>query len=164
MIAQTQPRPIEFIHKLFATGFYSGYMPIAPGTWGSLVACIILWFVWPDKWYYQALAIAAFYPFAVYFSDQGVRYFGHDGRQIVIDEVIGQAVSLFMAPHNIIGYISGFFLFRLFDIVKLPPARDWEKLRGGYGIVADDIAAGVYAAIVLQLLVILSQRMGLELM
>jgi phosphatidylglycerophosphatase A len=153
---------VEVFHKFFITGIFTGYLPIAPGSWGSLAAGIILWFVWPALWYYQLLIIFLFYPIAVYFAGKGVKYFGHDDRHIVIDEMMGQAITLFMAPHNVIAYCLGFFLFRIFDIVKLQPARKWEKIPGGTGVVADDIAAGVYAVIVLQLIVTLIRRWGLQ--
>jgi len=155
-------RPIDYIRKFFATGSFTGYFPIAPGTWGSLLACIILWFVWPPQWYIQFAAIIVFYPIAVYFAGKAEAYFGHDGHPIVIDEVIGQMVTLFMAPHDLLVYVIGFLLFRAFDIIKPPPARGWEKFRGGFGIVADDMAAGVYAAITLQLLIVLLAKWGIE--
>jgi phosphatidylglycerophosphatase A len=97
---------------------------------------------------------------AVYFAYRGIAYFGHDGRPIVIDEMIGQMVALFMAPHNIAAYVLSFLLFRGFDIIKPQPAKAWEKLRGGYGIVADDIAAGFYAAVALHLIIIVLRRLG----
>lgn len=153
-------KPVDIFRKLFATGLFTGYLPYAPGTWGSLLACIILWFAWPEQWYYQMLSILALYPFAVFFADKAIVYFGHDGSPIVIDEVIGQMIALFMAPHNILAYLLGFMLFRAFDIIKPQPAKKWENLRGGYGIVADDIAAGVYAAIVLQLIIVLFRKLG----
>ncbi|MCP4582954.1 MAG: phosphatidylglycerophosphatase A [candidate division Zixibacteria bacterium] len=155
--------PVQIFHKFFATGIFTGYLPIAPGSWGSLLTCIILWFFWPPLWYYQLLIIAIFYPIAVYFAGKGVNYYGHDGKPIVIDEIIGQAVTLFMAPHSVVAYILGFFIFRLYDIIKPQPARSWEKLPGGLGIVADDIAAGVYAAITLQLIVVFLGKFGVEL-
>ncbi len=160
MNEQKTPKVIEFFHKFFITGVFSGYLPIAPGSWGSLLACIILWFAWPSLWYYQLLIIFLFYPIAVYFAGIGEKYFGHDGRPIVIDEIIGQAVALFMAPHNIITYVLAFLLFRVFDIIKPYPARKLEKMHGGTGVVADDIAAGIYAVIVLQLIIILLRRWG----
>lgn len=159
----TEAKPsrfVEIIQKFFITGAFSGYLPTAPGSWGSLLACFILWFVFPSLWYWQVLVIAAFYPIAIYFAGIGQNYYGHDGRPIVIDEMIGQAITLFMAPHNLIAYILGFFIFRIFDIVKPYPARKLEKLPGGKGVVADDIAAGIYAAIVLQLIMALAGRLG----
>ncbi len=160
MTENNSNRPTDVLRKLFATALFTGKLPYAPGTWGSLLTCVILWFAWPEQWYYQMLAILAFYPFAVYFADKAVAYYGHDGSPIVIDEVIGQMIALFMAPHNILAYLIGFMLFRAADIVKPQPARKWEKFHGGYGIVADDIAAGVYAAIVLQLIIVLFRKLG----
>lgn len=162
MTDKTPAKSLELLQKFFITGAFAGYMPLAPGSWGSLVACIVLWFVWPSQWYFQLLIIFLFYPVAVYFAGVGLRYFGNDGRQITIDEMIGQAVALFLAPHNIISYLLGFLLFRLFDIVKLWPAKGWEKLTRGVGVVADDIAAGVYAAVVLQLIITLLRRWGIQ--
>lgn len=153
-------KPVDIFRKFFATGIFTGYLPYAPGTWASFLTCIILWFVWPEHWYYQLLIILAVYPFAVYFADRGIAYFGYDGRPIVIDEMIGQMVALFMVGHNILAYLLSFLIFRGFDVIKPPPAKAWEKLPGGYGIVADDIAAGFYAAIVLHLIIILLRRLG----
>jgi phosphatidylglycerophosphatase A len=164
MSPKGQSKFIEYFHRLFASGLFTGHLPKAPGTWGSALAALILWFVWPAAWYYQALVLIAAFPFVVYFADNGIRYYGPDGHPIVIDEIYGQAITLFMAPHNILAYIIGFFLFRLFDIVKPSPAREWEKLQGGYGIVADDMAAGVYAAIVLEIIIVLSRKVGLEIL
>lgn len=156
-------KPSDAFYKFFATGAYTGYLPTAPGSWGSFLACAILWIVWPQYWYYQLLAILLFYPIAVFFAGKGVKYFGPDGRQIVIDEMIGQAAALFMAPKSIVIYLLAFVLFRIFDVVKPEPARSWEKLHGGVGIVADDIAAGVYAAVVLHLILALLKSIGVEL-
>jgi phosphatidylglycerophosphatase A len=164
MTSKGQSKFVEYFHRAFASGLFTGHLPKAPGTWGSALSAIILWFLWPSAWYYQALIVILAYPFVVYFADNGVRYYGHDGHPIVIDEIYGQAITLFMAPRNALVYVIGFFLFRIFDIIKPPPAREWEKLRGGYGIVADDMAAGVYAAIVLELLIVLSRMIGLELL
>jgi phosphatidylglycerophosphatase A len=150
----------EGIHKCFCTGIFTGYLPVAPGTWGSLLTCVILWFFWPAHWFYQLPIIIIFYPIAEYFAGAGEKYFGHDGHPIVIDEVLGQAIALFMAPHNLIVYLGGFLLFRLFDIIKPPPARNWESIPGGRGVVADDVAAGVYAAIVLQIFISFSRKLG----
>lgn len=153
-------KPVDIFRKLFATGLYTGYLPYAPGTWGSVLTCIILWFVWPEQWYFQLLIIICFYPFAVYFADKAVAYYGHDGRPIVIDEIIGQMIALFMAPHNVLAYLLAFMFFRGYDIIKPQPAAKWEKFHGGYGIVADDIAAGAYAAITLQLIIVLFRKLG----
>jgi len=153
---------VEIIQKFFITAGFSGYLPIAPGSWGSLVACLLLWFFWPAQWYYQILVIAAFYPVAVYFAGVGIGYFGPDGRRIVIDEVMGQAITLFMVPHNAIAYVIGFVAFRIFDVVKPAPAKNSEKIPGGRGVVADDMIAGVYSLITLQLIIAFLGKWGVR--
>ncbi|HBC46689.1 MAG TPA: phosphatidylglycerophosphatase A [candidate division Zixibacteria bacterium] len=149
-----------FFPKLFATFFFVGYLPKAPGTWASAITALFLYFVWPPQWYIQFPLIFVVYIFGVWAAGRAEQYFGHDARKIVIDEVAGQMTALFMAPHFVLAYILGFLFFRIFDIVKPPPARQWESLRGGYGVVADDIAAGFYAAIVLNILLAIFNKWG----
>jgi phosphatidylglycerophosphatase A len=151
-----------FFSRLFATFFFVGYLPKAPGTWASAVTAAILYYFWPAQWYYQVLLILAVYIFGIWMAGQAERYLGHDARQIVIDEVAGQMLALFMVPQKIVAYILGFLLFRLFDIVKPPPARQWESLRGGRGVMADDMAAGAYAAIILNFLLALLDKWGIS--
>jgi phosphatidylglycerophosphatase A len=152
----------EFVVKLFASFFFSGYLPKAPGTWAAGFTAITLYFIWPPFWYVQLLLIFAIYIIGVFFAGQAEQYLGHDARQIVIDEVAGQMVALFMAPRAILPYVMAFLLFRVFDIIKPPPACGWESLRGGLGVMADDIAAGAYAAIVMQFLLAVMMHWGIH--
>ncbi len=86
-------------------------------------------------------------------SKHAIEKFGkEDPGEIVIDEVCGYMVSMFLIPFSIINIALGFFIFRLFDIVKPYPARKLEKLPGGYGVVMDDVAAGIYTNLLLQLI------------
>lgn len=149
-----------FFVKLLATFFYSGYLPKAPGTWGSAFTMLILFFVWPDQWYIQIVAIALVYMFGVWISGKAERYLGHDAREIVIDEVAGQMAALFMAPAKFLPFMLGFAFFRIFDIVKPPPAKTWQDLQGGWGVMADDLAAGFYAACSVQLILAVLDRLG----
>lgn len=151
-------RPSGFVTRLLATFFFSGHLPKAPGTWASGFTAIILFFVWPQAWYVQFLLLCVVYFVGVWLAGLAEKYYGYDGRPIVIDEVVGQMVALFMAPKSIIAYVLAFGFFRLFDIVKPPPARQWEDLVGGWGVVADDVAAGVYAAVIMQFLLVLLGR------
>jgi phosphatidylglycerophosphatase A len=149
-----------FFTRLLATFFFSGYLPKAPGTWGSAFTALILFFVWPPQWYYQLVAIIIVYLIGVWIGGKAEGYFGHDGRPIVIDEVAGQMVALFMAPAKFLPFIVAFGLFRIFDIVKPPPAKAWQSLSGGWGVMADDIAAGFYAACLLQIILTFLERWG----
>lgn len=158
--AESVVRRGGFFPRLFATFFYVGYLPKAPGTWASGISAIILYFIWPPQWYYQFPAIFAVFLFGIAMSGRAEEYYGHDAHRIVIDEVAGQMLALFMAPHKITAYVLAFLLFRLFDIVKLPPARQWESLRGGRGVMADDMAAGAYAAVITNFMLALLGRWG----
>lgn len=149
-----------FFVRMIATFFFSGYLPKAPGTWGSAFTLLILFFVWPEVWYYQVVAIAVVYFIGVWAGGRAETYYGHDGRPIVIDEVAGQMTALFMAPTRFLPFFIGFVLFRVFDIFKPPPTKQWESYRKGWGVMADDMAAGIYAACVLQLILFFLNRWG----
>jgi phosphatidylglycerophosphatase A len=152
-----------FFVKLLSTFFYTGFLPKAPGTWASAATAIILFFIWPKYWHLQFLITLAVYLIGVELSARAEKYYGHDGNRIVIDEVAGQMTALFMMPRLIIPFVMAFALFRLFDIFKPPPARTWESLPYGWGIMSDDIAAGFYAAIVTHFLLALLNKWGVSL-
>jgi len=150
--------------SLIATWFGAGRLPFMPGTWGSLAA---LPFAWIIAWLFgaRALLVAATLIFlvgwwaaAVVSRASGVA----DAGAIVVDEVAGQWLTLVVTPPDLLAYAAGFVLFRIFDIVKPWPAR-WEDehLGGGFGVMADDIVAGFYAATALLLmLLILGKPIG----
>ena len=140
-----------------ATGGGLGYFPKGPGTAGSLGAAVAGWLLvgltgWPPA-ALAAVALALFLP-AVWASDRAGRYWQEkDPQRVVVDEVVGQWVTLAAAPGVYWKYwLAGFLLFRLFDIWKPFPVRRAERFPGGWGIVADDVVAGLYGAVVLILL------------
>jgi phosphatidylglycerophosphatase A len=147
--------------RLIATFFFSGYLPKAPGTWASGFTIVIMYFVWPQQWYIQLTAILIVYMLGAWFAGKAEEYYGHDSRYIVIDEVAGQMVALFMVPVKLFPFLLGFILFRIFDIVKPPPVKAWESFRGGWGVMADDLAAGFYAVVILQIIRLFLSNMGL---
>jgi phosphatidylglycerophosphatase A len=137
-----------------ATWLGCGYSPIAPGTVGSLAAlaiaiALVRWAGW-HPWHFAALSAVALAP-AVWAAGVTARSCGKkDPGLVVVDEVLGQWVSLAgAAVLNWRSFLAALALFRLFDIWKPPPVRQLEALPGGAGIVADDIMAGLYAALVL---------------
>jgi phosphatidylglycerophosphatase A len=140
--------------NLVSTWFGCGYAPVAPGTAGSLAAVAIAIplhaYANFSAWHFGLLAAAAFFP-AVWSATRTARELKlKDPGLVVVDEVLGQWVALAGAHSlNWKSYAAAFFLFRLFDIWKPPPVRQLESLPEGLGIVADDIMAGVYAALVL---------------
>jgi phosphatidylglycerophosphatase A len=140
--------------NLLATWFGCGRSPVAPGTVGSLaalaIAAVLHEYAGFAPWHFLILAAVFTYP-AIWSAGAAARAQKvKDPGFVVIDEVLGQWIALAGArPLNWKSYIAAFVLFRLFDIWKPPPARRLEALPGGLGINADDIAAGLYAALVL---------------
>jgi phosphatidylglycerophosphatase A len=137
-----------------ATWFGCGYFPYGPGTVGSLAALVVagaLWRYIDDSRLLLLILILLFTGPAVWASTRTARAFEKkDPGMVVVDEVLGQWVTLLGALHPTPGtLLVGFLLFRVFDIWKPPPVRQLEKLPEGLGIVADDIAAGIYAALIL---------------
>jgi phosphatidylglycerophosphatase A len=136
---------------VLATAGGAGYAPIAPGTFGSLVGLFLYLAThsWPLVWQWGLLAVIVVV--GVWASTVAERQFSqHDPGPVVIDEVAGQLVTLIMTGAGVGGAIVGFFVFRALDIVKPPPANQLERLRGGYGIMADDLMAGVYGNLIMQ--------------
>ena len=83
------------------------------------------------------------------------RYYGDDPSEVTIDEVVGMWISLFLLPKKIFVVIAAFFLFRIFDIIKPFPARKFDDMHGGFGIMMDDVIAGMYTNIILQLAILI---------
>ncbi len=136
-----------------ATGAGSGYSPIAPGTAGSAVGLLLYAGLARLSTPGFLLAIVATTALGTWAADRAEKIFGRkdDGR-IVVDEVAGMLVSLIALPVRPDVAIAGFFLFRIFDIWKPPPARAFERGKGGVVVMADDIVAGLYANLVGQVL------------
>lgn len=144
--------------QLIATFFGVGRMRPGPGSWGS-AATVILWavvayFLPPSLRTPLAIALALLVTLiGIPAATQVARATGvKDPQFVVIDEVAGQLIALIAVPLAGKTFLAGFILFRAFDIVKPPPVRQLERLPGGTGIVLDDVAAGIYALAVMQLL------------
>lgn len=137
-----------------ATGFGVGYSPIAPGTLGTLVAIPVYCFLSEIPSPLYEITLVGFFFLSVWIAENAERFFGKkDDQRIVIDEIIGFLITMLWIPKTVPFTIIGFFLFRFFDILKPFPIRRLEKgLKGGYGVVLDDVMAGVYANIVLHLI------------
>ena len=140
--------------RVIATWFYCGYAPRAPGTAGSLAALAIAWALWrywgAGPLVFGLLAVILLLP-AMWAADVTARESGlKDPQIVVVDEVVGQWLALAGAMQlNWKSWLAAFALFRALDIWKPPPARQLERVPGGAGIVLDDVAAGIYAALVL---------------
>jgi phosphatidylglycerophosphatase A len=139
---------------LLATGCYVGYSPLIPGTTGTLAAIpLYLLISRLSPLYYLAILLGSSYIASWAADEAEVIFQAKDCRHIVIDEMVGFMVAMFMVPPTLRNILLGFFLFRAFDIIKPFPIRVLEeRVRGGYGVVLDDIVAGVYANLIIHVL------------
>jgi phosphatidylglycerophosphatase A len=139
---------------ILATGFGVGYSPVAPGTLGTLIAIPVYYFLSNISSPIYEITLVGFFFLSVWISENAEIFFGKkDDQRIVIDEIMGFLITMLWVPQTVILMAIGFFVFRFFDILKPFPIRRLEKkLKGGYGVVADDVMAGVYANIVLQVI------------
>jgi len=138
---------------ILAFGFGAGLSPVAPGTVGSLLGVGLAWLTMDLGLALQAGIAAAVILAGIWICGESARRIGvHDHGGIVWDEIAGMYVTLLVAPPTITAWLLGFALFRVFDIVKPWPIRDLDhRLRGGIGIMLDDLAAALYALILLAL-------------
>jgi phosphatidylglycerophosphatase A len=138
-----------------ATALGIGYVPFAPGTFGS-AAGLVLWAILPSSARAQLIVIVALFAVGSWTGTIAEKHFGtRDPGAVVIDEVMGMIVTLFLNPVGWAGAFLGFLLFRIADVVKPYPANRLERLPGGLGVMADDAMAAIYANIVLRVILFL---------
>ena len=135
---------MRFVALALATSGGVGYIPFAPGTFGSL-AGLLLWWLLPGTLPIQLTVIVAIFILGSWSGSVAERHFAStDPGPVVIDEVLGMLVTLFLNPVGWGGAILGFLLFRASDIIKPYPANKLEQLHGGVGVMADDLMAAIY--------------------
>jgi phosphatidylglycerophosphatase A len=148
----------NFSYKIISTVVGLGLIPLAPGTFGALGGLLSGWLVM----HFSAVPnlvlgglIIVFTFLGVYSSDKLIPEWGNDPSRIVIDEVVGMWVALLFVPNSCWLLIASFALFRFFDIVKPLFIRKLENIYGGWGIMLDDVVAGIYANVIVHLLIFL---------
>ncbi len=149
---------------LLATFFGSGRLPKSPGTWGTL-ATIPLWYVLAQLHAIPYMVVVLLLCVAAILIAQAYENMTstHDSKEIVIDEVVGFLITMTWLPLTWQSLIAGFILFRIVDIVKPPPIRQLDqKVKGGVGVVIDDIAAGIVCNIILQLVYTYTPWLGAQ--
>jgi len=140
--------------KFLATGFGSGLLPFAPGTFGTLVGIPVCLLCLPLTWLMRLLVVLVLLAVSIYISGRAEKiYKKKDDQRIVIDEIVGFQVAMLPAAITIVHLGLAFVLFRFFDILKPFPVRRLEKLPGGWGVVMDDVGAGIYAGVIMIILV-----------
>jgi len=141
--------PVHFV----AFGFGTGLSPVAPGTFGTLVGVLLVWLVAPHGPMVHLAVVGLGFALGVYVCGESARRLGvHDHGGIVWDEVIGYAITMAAVPPDPLWLLAGFALFRFFDILKPWPIREADhSLKGGLGIMLDDVLAGIFAGTILYL-------------
>ena len=149
---------MNILYKTLATGFGSGYSPNAPGTMGALVGCLLLWGAnilvmdAPIEFHLiLAIVIVITTLLGAFVTRQLEPEWGEDPSKVVIDEIVGVWITLLFIPITGPNLLIGFCLFRLFDIWKPLGIRRLEAIPNGWGVMLDDVAAGIYANLCLQL-------------
>ena len=156
---------MNFVLKFFASGFGTGYSPVAPGTVGSALACVILFFLnqfFPNQFpgegidsLFFIILILVFFAIGVYAGNFLEPEWGEDPSKIVIDEMVGLWIAMLFIPFTIVNLAVAFVLFRFFDITKPLGIRKLENFKNGWGVMLDDVLAGVYANLVLQVIILI---------
>jgi len=147
---------MDRLYRLIASVFYIGYLPVAPGTLGSLAGLILYYFLCHNT---IVMAVVILIVIILGFLTAGrvEKMFGEkDPGEIVIDEFAGMLIAMYRMPPSMGYVVTGFLLFRFFDIVKPKPIRRLEKLKGSLGIMSDDLLAGLYVNMILQAVYIIS--------
>jgi phosphatidylglycerophosphatase A len=149
-MADSEKGSRRFFLLAIATAFGIGYVPVAPGTFGS-AAGLLLWMVLPGSALVQAAVIVALFILGSMAGSVAERHFRRtDPRQVVVDEVMGMLITLFLNPVRWKGAFVGFLFFRATDVFKPYPSNRLERLPGGIGVMADDAMAAIYANVALR--------------
>jgi len=146
---------INFFEKFIGSGFYTGYFPIASGTVGSAAAILIYLIPGFENLYIIIPAAILMAGYGIYIGTKFEKKYGKDPAQCTIDEVVGTWISLFALPKTFWVILVSFLLWRILDIIKPPPARNLERLNGGFGIMLDDVVSGIYTLLIMHLVVYL---------
>lgn len=153
---------VRFLAEAFVGSvLFTGYSPIAPATVTSLLVLVPVYFlVRLPLWH--ALAVFVLFFIGVKLAGDLEKSWGRDAGRITIDEVVGTLITFFCIPVSVWGLIPGFFLWRFFDIVKLPFINRSQRLPGGWGVMVDDFLAGICANVALRVVIWLAIRLWPE--
>lgn len=146
-------KQINWFDKFFGSGFLTGYIPFASGTFGSLAASIF-YFIIPgtENILFLSGLIIIFFIYGVYVSYKFENVYGKDPAECTIDEVVGTWIALLNIPKSFLLVVISFFIWRALDIIKPFPARKSESLPGGWGIMVDDVISAFYTFLIMQIL------------
>jgi phosphatidylglycerophosphatase A len=146
---------INFFEKLIGSGFYTGYFPVASGTIGSLAALIIYLIPGFEQLFIIIPFTLIFIVYGIFLGNKFEINYGKDPAECTVDEIVGTWISVIAIPKTLWIIVTAFFVWRILDIIKPSPARNLERLKGGLGIMFDDVVSGIYTLIIMHLVVYL---------
>jgi phosphatidylglycerophosphatase A len=146
-------KQINWFEKLIGSGFYTGYIPIASGTFGSLAATVIYIIPGFERLEIIVPAIVLLFLYGLFVSSKFETVYGKDPSQCTVDEFVGTWIALIALPKTFLIVLTSFLIWRVLDIIKPFPARTSEKLPGGLGIMTDDVISGFYSLVIVHLIV-----------
>lgn len=145
----------NFFEKLFGSGFYTGYIPYMSGTFGSMAGLILYYVPGFEKPAILIPAIILFSFYGVYVGGKFEKFYGKDPPQCTIDEITGMWISLLWVPKVTFIPLLAFLVWRILDIIKPFPARKLEGLKGGLGIMMDDIVSAIYSLAIVHIILLI---------
>jgi phosphatidylglycerophosphatase A len=147
------------LYTVLGTLLGIGFIPIMPGTFGTLAA-VVAYLGLPIEWFnslpgilYLIAGIIILYFLGVFITGKAEQKLGHDAGSIVLDEFVGYFICVLFLPHSILMAIYTFALFRVFDIAKPQPVKLLQNLKGGWGVMTDDVMAAVYTNLFMQIMI-----------
>lgn len=146
-------KQINWFENLIGSGIYTGYIPIASGTFGSFAALLIYLIPGFENPEVIISVTILFFVYGVFVSGKFEKKFGKDPAECTVDEFVGMWISLILLPKDIVIIAAAFFLWRILDIVKPFPASRLEDIKGGWGVMLDDVMSAVYSLIIMHLIV-----------
>jgi phosphatidylglycerophosphatase A len=146
-------KQINWFEKLIGSGFYTGYIPIASGTFGSLAATVIYIIPGFERLEIIIPATVLLFLYGLLVSSKFETVYGKDPSQCTVDEFVGTWIALIALPKTLLIVLTSFLIWRVLDIIKPFPARTSEKLPGGLGIMTDDVISGFYSFVIVHLIV-----------
>ena len=144
---------LNLIEKTLGSAFFTGYIPVASGTFGSLAALIIFLIPGFENPFIIIPAIIVFFIYGIFVGNKFEAVYGKDPSECTIDEIVGTWIAYLFLPKTVGIIILTFFIWRALDVIKPFPARGLEKLNGGLGIMIDDVVSGFYTLIIMQVIV-----------
>lgn len=148
--SQTEKPKLDFITRIIGSGFFTGYVPAATGTVGSIVA--LLFFLIPNFSSFYSIIPSTIILFIIggFAADKMEKVYGQDPGVVTVDEFVGMWLSMWFIPVTYLNIGLAFIIFRILDILKPYPAGEFDKRSGGWNIMLDDVIAGLYTNVILQ--------------